>query len=117
MLSNRVYKVLNYLKDFDDPLLPSETPFKGTDFSGLEQDGYVNVSDKADPNDTNVYRLPLKAYSITAKGKDALELHNLEETRYQETRKISKSSRLWAIIAAAIGFIGIIVSILLSLLL
>lgn len=117
MLPKRVYKVLNYLKDFNEPLLPSEMPFKSDDFSGLKDEGYVSVSDRTTRLPSGEFSEPKKAYTITEKGKDALELHNLEETRYAESRKISKSSRLWAIIAAAIGFIGIIVSILLELLL
>ena len=116
MLPKRVYKVLNYLKDFNEPLLPSETPFESDDFSGLKQDGYVSVTDRTTRLSSGEFSDPQKAYKITEKGKDALEIHDLEESRYAESRKISKSSRRWAIIAAAIGFIGIIVSIVLELL-
>ena len=78
MLPKRVYKVLNYLKDFDNFLLPSETPFKSDDFSGLKDEGYVSVSDRTTRLPSGEFSDPQKAYKITEKGKDALEIHRKE---------------------------------------
>lgn len=117
MLSKRVYKILKFLESQKDWVIRLETDFSEDDFEGLESEGLVSKNLKSILDETKTYTVDYRVtYKITAKGKDALELHDLEEARYAEARKISKSSRRWAIIAAAIGFIGIIVSILLALL-
>lgn len=100
--------MLQHLVDYLEKLLSNEA------LPPNSQDYFLTIQDLLD--EKLVIRKDGKL-EITPKGKAALEEHKQTLQEKRQLLKISKASLVWAIIAAAIGFIGIIVSILLSLLL
>lgn len=116
MLSDRVYSILLFFSTKDEPLFVSDTPFHFNDISELKNEGYLcerSISYAEHKGDIPYGR---PAYSITPKGIDALLLHDQEVARLAEEHRIARSSNKWSIVAAIASIVGILVSILLTLL-
>lgn len=123
MLSQRVYNILKFFSEQSEPNFISETKFEYDEILELKNEGYLSSTIKGYYEFKGASPRGKDAYSITYKGKDALILHDKEVKRIEEETqrskenlKIAKSSRKWAVVAAWVGVVSVIVSIILTIL-
>ena len=116
MLSDRVYSMLMFFSSQNQPLFASNTPFPFSDIVELKNEGYLREESLSYAENEGDIPYSRAAYSITPKGIDALLLHDQEIARLAEEHRIARSSNKWSIVAAIASIIGILVSILLTLL-
>ena len=116
MLSNRTYNILRLLSRSNEPLWPDEINYTTPDFTDLLKAGYVTKHDKIHPAEPGEYPLTTSAFKITPQGLSALFEHEEEISRLSKNFKISVLSLKWSIVAGIASIVGILVSILLTLL-
>lgn len=116
MLSPRVYNILKFFSEQSEPLFISETNFEFNEIIELRNEGYLREESLSYAENEGDIPYGRTAYVITNKGRDALLLHDQELQRLVEDHRIARSSNKWAIVAAIASIVGILVSILLTLL-
>ena len=116
MLSNRAYNILRLLSRSNESLWPEEINYTISDFTDLLKEGLVTKHDKTHPAEPGEYPLTTSAFKITPQGLSALMEHEEEISRLSKNFEISMQSLKWSIVAAIASIVGIIVSILLTLL-
>ena len=116
MLSNRAYNILRLLSRSNESLWPEEINYTISDFTDLLKEGLVTEHDKTHPAEPGEYPLTTSAFKITPKGLSALLEHEEEISKQSKNFEISMRSLKWSIVAGIASIVGIIVSILLTLL-
>ncbi len=116
MLSDRAYNILRLLCRSNEALWPEEINYTTSDFTDLLNNGFVTKHDKTHPAEPGEYPLTTSAFKITPQGLSALMEHEEEISRLSKNFEISMRSLKWSIVAGIASIVGIIVSILLTLL-
>lgn len=116
MLSDRAYNILRLMSRSNEALWPEEINYTTSDFTDLLKNGFVTKHDKTHPAEPGEYPLTTSAFKITPQGLSALMEHEEEISRLSKSFEISMRSLKWSIVAGIASIVGILVSILLTLL-